>query len=751
MNNTKKHFLSALTACLVTAASMTVFHIHAVGNTNMSAAEKQTVGLETEKEALTEHIIGPDNGENYNIWKGKDDNGELSLDLNNSDLSFECSWNGTKRAEYLIGKNDKINFDNYKRYSMEYSAEINCEDDYGFGASFVCSNEIESPQTEVRVLEAYSGEEYSSHEITQTIEVNGVSYNVYNCSLPCYGFELRTIYVLRSDKLAAEKKISGDIDIKGIFKALNMEGYKLHDTHTAIMYIEGLGEKGSIKVNRNNINIIQPPERITVPNSNSLDYVYYDGLRYSFWQDDSISNGKMTFNSDGSAECIYDNTNQYSDCLFKKGIIKEKGLTYDEYDNLSINYKTTIKAKDNYAAGVYGWLKNDFVEFYVVQFRNSDDFLGDAKYVETVTIDGVKYDIYKGYAMPLAFDAPLIERYWSVSQQVYSKNVYEGNGEVDLIKHFQAWEKAGLKRHTLYEVSSFAESFGKGKGEFILGDVDISIKSPQDKNDVILGIQDSKYEKEGYSYYPNDTCILKEDGTFIFSCDHAKPVCSTNRRTKVFPDGQKIYINKNDGLNIIYDADVSTECDYYINGNVYMATEDNYTNINLCIYDYSSQDRSISNAKKVGEFELYGVPYELYISNYINKEHTINGTYNTMTYYSVCKDKVKNHENIRSNIDVAAHAKAFKDAGYETGPVTGISLDVIFNGAGKGEVVYKNCDYEITKGEPQTVTQEDIELFQNFLLGKECDLAGKDFDLNNDFKWDIYDLIEMKKTVYGEL
>ena len=67
--------------------------------------------------------------------------------------------------------------------------------------------------------------------------------------------------------------------------------------------------------------------------------------------------------------------------------------------------------------------------------------------------------------------------------------------------------------------------------------------------------------------------------------------------------------------------------------------------------------------------------------------------------------------------------------------------------AEKNEVVWSNSDLIISEAESESYTTEDAELFKDFLLGNLCDLGRKNFDFNNDGIWNIYDYIELRKTI----
>ena len=114
--------------------------------------------------------------------------------------------------------------------------------------------------------------------------------------------------IVRKQSIDLSKQISGTIDIKGICEQLD-----IHKITGTKLCVRALGPNGTFKISKNNIIAIDNPIIMNVPNcDNNNEYVYYDGLRYSFWQLDDYSNGEMTVNGDGKAVCVYDNTSEYS-------------------------------------------------------------------------------------------------------------------------------------------------------------------------------------------------------------------------------------------------------------------------------------------------------------------------------------------------------------------------------------------------------------------------------------------------------
>lgn len=64
-----------------------------------------------------------------------------------------------------------------------------------------------------------------------------------------------------------------------------------------------------------------------------------------------------------------------------------------------------------------------------------------------------------------------------------------------------------------------------------------------------------------------------------------------------------------------------------------------------------------------------------------------------------------------------------------------------------GTVTKKSCKSSEAVGNEEYTT-EDIHNLQDFLLAKETpDLSGKDYDLNDDGRWDVFDMCLMRKYV----
>ena len=69
-------------------------------------------------------------------------------------------------------------------------------------------------------------------------------------------------------------------------------------------------------------------------------------------------------------------------------------------------------------------------------------------------------------------------------------------------------------------------------------------------------------------------------------------------------------------------------------------------------------------------------------------------------------------------------------------------------GAGDGNVYFNRAEVNVRGIESSgEFDEKDVELLKKFLLGEECDVEGKDFDINGDGVWDSFDLIALRRIV----
>ena len=763
MKKVSKRFFTLLTSFAVSASALAAFPVNAVRDSVFDAAAVQ------EHDDSRIHITDGKGTAFCTVYK-PDAEGSTVLDADKTYRSFDCSWTDTKRVDFCVGETHSFKLEEQKMYYLKYTAEINCKDSYGFGAIFNCYEENDaflmsqktSALTEVRILESYSGlSDMAEDNIAGYVTVGGVAYKLYRSHEVINDIEADVLIIARSESLPAGSVISGTIDVKAFADALEKQGIILTSTKDLQTIVHTEGNSGSANVLSSELISIPYPDEVSVPNyDKSGKTVYREGTTYEFWEDESVSYGEMTVKSDGTAICTYDNYEDNSDCFYQKGIIKENGV---KFDNVIVDYEGYFHADSRnniYAVGVNYDLGNPDNHFVIVQFRKSDSFLDDAELLGTAVLDedDVEYNFYKKtYPSRYNLDGTPYTEYIAVSSFSYGFATFGLKGNVDLNKYNKAWESFGVEcGDTLYSVNTFAEAFGYGRGEIDICDVDIDIQKPEDDEDIVLQTGNTSVQKGVYKYYSggdHGSCTLGSSGAFTGKAfqEHDGEFYSFGKGVE-FGSREIDRFNVN-GLNVEYKANVSSDGDYCIGVDGKMRGENDELYISYRIIDRASYNPVPENAEYLGEKEINGVIYELYVA------HTRNtfgfGRRCVDEYYNVRKDLSGKYENFENTIYVGEHVKAWQDAGLIAGNISSIYLNTDMQGKGDSMIEFERSRITVFQEEPdvevieeQEYTADDAEQLKGFILGEDNDIPeDKDYDLNNDGKWDSYDLILLERSM----
>lgn len=758
MRKCKKHFFSAITAFAVTASAMAAFPVQYAGDNGLTAA---AVSEQAEDE-YTIRVSDSGRGENYEVWKPGEE-GTIDFSMNKYDLSFNCTWKDTKRADFFAGSTSSFDLDEYKKYYLKYRAEVDCKDSYGFGASMICYEENDaffqsdkkSVFTEVRIFESYSGiSDISDDKKAGSVTVGGVDYDLYRSYEIINDIRAEVLIIARAQSLPAGAAVNGTLDIKAFAEELKKQGIILTktDDFRAMVYSEE--GSGSVSVYSNELVAIPYPEEMNVPNYD-IDgkSVYRDGITYQFWHSNGgTENGEMKVKRNGNAFCTYNNSDRDADCLYRKGIIKENGI---EYGNVTIDYNGGIcpdSEKDVYAVGINYVLGDPAKNFFIAQFHRSDSFTDGAELLGTADIKGVEYRLYKKvFSKWIMQNGMPYTEYWCVNSFEFESDAYGFKGDADLADYIGAWKTAGIDAgNRLYEVSAFAETFGEGSGEINICDVNISIDKPEGE-ETVLNRDNPRLTEGVYRYYAagDGTCTLESSGTVVGKSfqEHDGETFSFGKGVDF---GEK-EIDKRDvsGLDIAYKANVSSDGNYCIGVEGRMRGIDDELHVMYHIIDRANFDPVPQNAEYLGEKEIYGDVFELYV---VHTRNTFKfGGRSVDEYYSVRKKLSGSHENFEGIIYVGEHVRAWRDAGLAAGNITSLYLNADMYGKGDGVIEFDRSNIRYYGNEPlmsAEYTTDDIALLSSFLLGQNPAVpGGKDYDLNGDGVWDSFDLCIMKGKV----
>ncbi len=199
----------------------------------------------------------------------------------------------------------------------------------------------------------------------------------------------------------------------------------------------------------------------------------YGDYTYEFWNQDEIGNTAMGLRTDGSFEVVW---NGIFNMLARNGVRPGN------------NVATVTYSVDGYKADtasylcVYGWFYNgdydDLVEYYIVDNWKNYNPASNAKYFDSVIVDGVTYKLYTSERIqqPSINGTATFTQYWSIRDQ----NELRTSGTIDVPAHFQAWKDAGLSiGETMHEVSFCIEGYGGeagGSGHANVTELDFNIQ-----------------------------------------------------------------------------------------------------------------------------------------------------------------------------------------------------------------------------------------------------------------------------------
>jgi hypothetical protein len=221
-----------------------------------------------------------------------------------------------------------------------------------------------------------------------------------------------------------------------------------------------------------------------------------NGYDYELWNQDKKGTATMTVPGEGSNanggiyKCEWNGINN---ALFRAGKKYNETQTHKEIGSISIEYEAkefNILGGDVTYLSVYGWVSGgasgttseNLVEYYIVDNYGSYNPGSGGTSKGTVTIDGASYTLYVK-----TINGPSIKNGITTFTQYLSVRAAGSkrkSGTIDVTKHFEAWEAAGMTKIAtgkFYEVAFKVEAYSgapdyKAKGNAEITKNILSIK-----------------------------------------------------------------------------------------------------------------------------------------------------------------------------------------------------------------------------------------------------------------------------------
>ena len=156
----------------------------------------------------------------------------------------------------------------------------------------------------------------------------------------------------------------------------------------------------------------------------------HNGFYFSFWKDS------------GDACMVLRENGRYSSSWSRStnNWVGGKGWSTGS-PNRTVSYSGTYNpGNNNTYLALYGWTRNQLIEYYVVENFGSYNPSSGAQRLGTVTTDGGTYDILRSQRVnqPSIDGTATFYQYWSVRQQKRS------SGTITFANHVRAWSQVGL-------------------------------------------------------------------------------------------------------------------------------------------------------------------------------------------------------------------------------------------------------------------------------------------------------------------
>lgn len=414
-----------------------------------------------------------------------------------------------------------------------------------------------------------------------------------------------------------------------------------------------------------------------------------DGYTYSYWQQDNKGKEFHLIEDPDSFYCEWTDVENY---YFRKGHSIEMGSDYDDYYmSYDVSVKTDAiseKPEGCSYVGAYGFMKTEQgdTELYVIEngynFHIPETTRG-YKELGSFEDNGTIYDMY---FTQLVIDTPFapyyLDQYFSVKRcnQMSAGKTYHLYGSIDLKKHFEQWERAGLELGTLDCLYFDTEAY-RCNGDLSAHYCALSKVPDTEPQEKITIQKHFPVKKDGYYYEANsftgcnyDICFDDKNG-FDLTWDTDNGF-SEFRKTRRFDD--YLDINSVSSITAEYDIDYSDlekgMTEFSIHG--YIEDSENkgchdefFIPIGMVNYEYPDEFYSFST-----EFDEGGKHYGIYKGCKYYQENLL-GIYPENPYINMQfrsleadrSDKEQAKKYRRGTIDIKKHLDAMNKDYYKKG------------------------------------------------------------------------------------
>ena len=175
----------------------------------------------------------------------------------------------------------------------------------------------------------------------------------------------------------------------------------------------------------------------------------HDGFYYSFWNDNTSGSASMTLQTGGRYTTKWNNVGNFT---------AGKGWSTGKEDRI-ICFSGKFNGGSNGFLAIYGWTKDELIEYYVVENYGSWTPPG-ATSLGSFISDGGTYNIYKTQRVnqPSIVGTATFFQYWNV------RTTKRTSGIVTFANHAAAWKSKGMYLGKVWDYQVMESEGNKSSG-----------------------------------------------------------------------------------------------------------------------------------------------------------------------------------------------------------------------------------------------------------------------------------------------
>ena len=619
-----------------------------------------------------------------------------------------------------------------------------------------------------------------------------------------------TFLCRRDEPMDVNNDIEDDrrININDKLDAIAAAGYDLGEITDIGLFLESSYSKGEATVYMYDISIENMPEIASDEYEDASsplivkDYDYGARTGYYYGMNSRFSDDRMEVIAPSCFKAEWDSReNRYkNDPYFERGKQYESGQSYKAVSGSSMEYTMNFDAEGDFSVSTAAKFSSIempeyylFNEFYIVDACSKNWVPSErAEKIGEFSAEGMEYDVYDGsVGMIGTGKARFTRKYYFISKDAeangikgtvtakhdmapYMKYVYDKGDPIGCPDILVVQLNGGVSKGTAELVKcdvSFPD-FAADGGEFERETR--RIDSSRFHNDIIVnglvyGKNGDSMTMKGYAGEDINCSWGRYTAPAFSSGDYEYPRNFYVGLNDIMDENRKYGVRNNESLLVNYcvsmgDITAVKEGHYWSAGaRIRCCNEkamfgtvpsDEYDGCEIIVADkwdgeLTGRKNDCLDPQEVGVIESNDVKYDVILTVPEVKED--NFQFILLKRQNQLESVPGAENQYTGTIDAADIARKLGGLGIETYDIWDayFSLEVYGN---EGAAVINSADVDKVNKKKVIYTDSDLNDLSDFVLGKTSDIpAGKDYDLNGDGKWDIYDLCLMRKELVNKL